>query len=732
VHYDAEHEDHLADAHPTTIALAAALQGIDRSGDFCAEGVVGGVLPRVDVEGFGPVPFPFPPALLDALASRATPAPYGRGVDTLVDPEVRRCLQIEADNLDLPERVWGPLLSRLTAAAAEELGVPGPVDAELYKLLIYQQGDFFLPHRDSEKVPGMFGTMVVVLPSAFEGGELAVDHGGERRVLSLGAEHVDELTWAAFYADCTHELRPLTSGLRLALVFNLARQEAVAPPARREAVAMIREHLAACFDEAAPTKLVCVLEHHYTEAGLAWSDLKGPDAGRALALREAACHEALTAHLGAVSLTESWSADQVCFPDWGEYTEPGPDDVELYELFDSDCRVEGLLDAGGRPAGVGAIPVFLEELCPPGALEGEPPDEFHFHEATGNAGGTAERTYRRAAVVLWPAERDVAVLAQAGPGVVWEALTRAESNGEEERAGALLTELANRACSVEFLRQAWERVLVGDRRELVPGLICRSVLTGGLPDQLADVVGAGLAVIGEPGGADVSGTLASAVRQHRHEPCEAAKLLDVARSAGVSLDALAGGLGALRTLLQDVPRFRVRWSGRSLVALLRVALAVDQRRVVEPVVASVGFDELLVPAVVALVQEQTLGPDDEWSLMVRDRVQARASEELTPPADESREPPQTCACRHCQALGEFLRSPDRTSWTYPVRKEIRRHLYKVVEDERLDGKAHTLRTGRPYKWVVEKTDARFQARVAERSVDLETLEALGAGRAVGE
>src|SRR4051812_21334975 len=41
------------------------------------------------------------------------------------------------------------------------------------------------------------------------------------------------------------------------------------------------------------------------------------------------------------------------------------------------------------------------------------PNEEHFH-VTGNEGASFERTYRRAALVLWPSERIFAVLSQAG------------------------------------------------------------------------------------------------------------------------------------------------------------------------------------------------------------------------------------------------------------------------------------------------------------------------------
>lgn len=42
------------------------------------------------------------------------------------------------------------------------------------------------------------------------------------------------------------------------------------------------------------------------------------------------------------------------------------------------------------------------------------PDEEEFHEATGNEGASFDRTYRRAALVVWPRERVLSVMNQAG------------------------------------------------------------------------------------------------------------------------------------------------------------------------------------------------------------------------------------------------------------------------------------------------------------------------------
>lgn len=46
------------------------------------------------------------------------------------------------------------------------------VKANLYKLLIYNKGSFFLSHKDTEKEDKMFGTLVVNLPSSHLGGDL--------------------------------------------------------------------------------------------------------------------------------------------------------------------------------------------------------------------------------------------------------------------------------------------------------------------------------------------------------------------------------------------------------------------------------------------------------------------------------------------------------------------------------------------------------------------------------
>jgi hypothetical protein len=62
--------------------------------------------------------------------------------------------------------------------------------------------------------------LVVCLPCAHTGGELAVRHDG-REVTFDWSKDAKHIQWAAFYSDCEHEVLPVTSGYRVTLTYNL-------------------------------------------------------------------------------------------------------------------------------------------------------------------------------------------------------------------------------------------------------------------------------------------------------------------------------------------------------------------------------------------------------------------------------------------------------------------------------------------------------------------------------
>lgn len=112
----------------------------------------------------------------------------------------------------------------IVASVHQQLFLPGTpldVNAELYKLLLYEEGAYFKPHLDSEKTPGMFGTLVVCLPSSHQGGELVLRHDGKTVMFDTSVTSEFEVSFAAWYSDVLHEVKPVTSGHRLVLTYNL-------------------------------------------------------------------------------------------------------------------------------------------------------------------------------------------------------------------------------------------------------------------------------------------------------------------------------------------------------------------------------------------------------------------------------------------------------------------------------------------------------------------------------
>ena len=284
----------------------------------------------------------------------------------------------------------------------------------------------------------MFATMVLVLPSTQGGGELVVKHAGRETALDLHPEEPSEIGFAGFYADCVHELRPVTTGFRVTLVYNLRfadkSRPLTAPDYRGEQarVAEVLRTWASAEDE--PDKLILPLEHAYTPAELSFGALKGADAGVASVLVKAAAEADCDLHLALVSIEESGSAEHTGYygrRGWGRDEES--ESFEVAEVFDRALILSEWRRPDGGEAGFDDFPFTEDELCPEDAFEDLAPDDEHFHEATGNEGASFERTYRRAGFVLWPAARRLAVLNQAGLGTTLPYLENLTARWEAER-----------------------------------------------------------------------------------------------------------------------------------------------------------------------------------------------------------------------------------------------------------------------------------------------------------
>lgn len=420
-----------------THELAFILSTVACHGNYYASGSAEIAMPALEVDGVGRISLPLLPVQAEQLIAVATRSPYGRGEQTLLDTAVRKTWQIPSEQVRLSGRSWPGALAAIVTRAASGLGVTGPVVAELYKLLVYDAGSFFVEHRDTEKSSGMFASLVLVLPSTCRGGELIVRHQGQEVCLDLNGNEPSDVSYAAFYADCVHEVRPVTEGYRLTLIYNLLRGDGERPPTfnahteQSEAIAALLGEWARnknAGNDETPEKLIYPLEHAYTPAELAFDALKNADAAAAAILAPAALAADCELHLALVSIEESGSAEHDYAPrrrgrwyrnddDDDDDDDSRDDDFEIGEIFERNLTVAHWRTTDGTHAAIGALPFLEEELCPPDAFDEMAPDQQHFHEATGNEGASFERSYQRAALVLWPRARKLAVLNQAGLAV---------------------------------------------------------------------------------------------------------------------------------------------------------------------------------------------------------------------------------------------------------------------------------------------------------------------------
>ncbi len=728
--------------------LPSLLAKLERPGDFWGRGTIELPVVRLNVDGVGTLGLPLPSLQAQALARIATPAPYGRGPDTILDPKVRRCGQIPAEHVDTNDARWGRTLDGIVAAAAAALGVDGKVTADLYKLLVYEPGDFFAAHRDTEKVAGMFATLVVVLPSEHAGGELVVRHDGREATLDMATSDLGLAQWAAFYADCQHELRPLRSGHRISLVYNLVRAKGRPPrvPDARPDVARVATALRAwAAQPESPLKVVYPLKHQYSLAELTFGALKNEDAATADVLEMAAQEAGFILRLAMVSIEESGSAE----PIWEgrsrrRYWEHDHEESEAYEVVEVHERTQSL-DAWRRPDDspepLGRLPYDDGEVSPPGALAEEEPDEDHFHEASGNEGCSFERTYRRAALVLWPASRELAVLHQGGPEAGVAVLERL-LDAEPARAGAM----------AELVVTGWER---GDghqrgqaalRARLI-GDLARLPGTGQLERFLAEVVCAGSVDGTEteamvPALARVEPAVAGALVERLAGTCAVQRFAPVARLLAAAAASQPGATfaRAVGVAIGTMPRIgdgTYHWSDTGSEIKVRAGALVDlvgaigacsdeslARALVASVLENYGrwpMDGVVVPASLALRRSGNRAYVVAMEGLRRaalEHLRARMALSLAPPPDAMRSPDGlTCACANCTSFRAFLLHPTERAWSLKAAKDYRQHLESHIRAAGSDVDTQTSTRGSPHTLICTKNQASYEARVRQRAVD---------------
>lgn len=766
--------------------LIQALAKVDRPGEVSAAGDLPLTMPGLEVEGVGTLRLPLAETQARALIKRCRQAPYGKGAKTLVDTDVRRVWEMDPACFELTNPKWELLIESILHEVQQRLGLEErKLSAHLYKLLVYEKESFFLPHRDGEKLDGMVATLIVALPSVHEGGELVIRHEGRaHEIVFSGAASGLELSYAAFYADCQHEVNPLSSGYRLCLAYNVtlttsSGRQGLKVPAYGTMGARVAQLLGTWRERGETGKLAVTLEHRYTRDGLTLNKLKGVDRARAKVLFEAAEQAGCVAHLALVTLWQygavEYDEDDYFHSSRGQYYRRYDNDAvdgdigskhEMGEIFDTSLTANYWSDRHGDTCRFGRMELHGDEIVTNVALDTNDPSEEEFEGYTGNAGMTLARWYHRAAVLIWPQEQHFSVLCSAGTEAaiggleaMVKALKRAvrmqraaqrldclkfaqviidswalprgewfdESNGKTDRS--VFSKLLSTLDDTDLMRRFLSEVVPNDGditfpREFVK--FCRRHGLVGFEAELARVIG----TVTKMTLLRNAELLSLLCRQPDNDMDDVALCTRLCERAVLSLERFDSQDTEDQGQAQELDRTAL------LCALVNAMLDVDAegplRKVINHTLAQRGKYELTRNHLATIFKlESRLGtrsPSSEaiacWLSTCRRELQERTAKAPQAPTDYQRDDKLSCNCPDCQVLSRFLANPVERECRMPLNKERRRHLHQIIDGNRCDLTHVTERQGRPYTLVCRKTTASYERACATFERDKRNLSRL--------
>ncbi|MDP1697656.1 MAG: hypothetical protein Q8L45_07730 [Xanthomonadaceae bacterium] len=584
----------MQSAPPEWSALATLLADVRRPGDYVASGRIETPMPSLHVDGVGRISFPVPAVQARALIEHAERAPYGRGAATVHDERVRRVWQVTPNRIQLTGKAWAASLAGIVSQVAEGLGCQGiAVGAELYKLLIYETGDFFVAHRDQ--------------------------------------------------AD-----------------------------------------------------------------------------------------------------------DQ---------------DFEIGEVFDHHRYLGPWRDRDDQPVEFGRIALEDDELLPADALADEEPDDVHFSEATGNEGARFERTWLRAALVLWPHSRFDAVCLSAGTEAALARLhillggaDRSTHPHPHEVAAAirLIGAIAERWCPDAPAEGIHLAQLLGHAWATADAALIEHLFSGLLLARYDGLQNAAINSCAQHLERTRRRPLLSALFEHhaaaRPAACLALWLLLARANAAdpVLIDALAARLVARLAECQPdrrLPHYRFEMHTNEdgpvgdiddddtdlvapanhreqppaptmtadlvaefVITLGQCGLAAQQAQAVDGMTANphvFAAESILLPALERIAGNTPTASAALWRYC-SGHFLARSETAPQPPPDWARAADLAGHCADCQELQDFARNNQAPSHRFRLREDRRRHLETQIHSHQLDIATRTERQGSPHTLICTKTRASYE------------------------
>lgn len=227
---------------------------------------------------------PFTEYVFEKFLKKFQKSPFGRGSDTIIDENFRKSYELSSDKVHLSQEFLDVIDANILPQIQSNLCPENSfITYDFYKLVVYEKGGFFKPHKDTQRTNNHFGTLIVFLPSVYEGGDFILSHDGVTKIFnhSINDESLLDIQWVSFFTDCVHEIKPIVSGHRIALTFNLffdGEQDLKIPPLSLSN--LLQEKLDNLYlnPEVSHSTFICyLLSHDYTKSTLGPRYLKGKD-----------------------------------------------------------------------------------------------------------------------------------------------------------------------------------------------------------------------------------------------------------------------------------------------------------------------------------------------------------------------------------------------------------------------------------------------------------------------
>ncbi len=762
--------------------LSTAIGQATRSAKFCVVGCLPVADPGIEVEGLGTITLPLKPKTAKELVTRCSIAPYGKGTQTLVNKKVRNTFELDPKKFRLSD-AWNSAIADAMRPVAEQLGLPAEqLEARLYKLLVYERGGFFLLHRDSEKHDRMVASLIVVLPNRFEGGTLVVRHGAVKQTLSLDeAAGGRAPCYAAFYADCEHEVQRVTSGVRLCLAYNLVlRPKRVKPSAAANTVAsadVLAQSIGSWVARQPAKPLVFALEHHYTQRGLSLDLLKGGDRQLADLVVSAAEKMDCIVRLAQVSRHLLQFADDGSFERgyFRSYRTPRHA-IDIGETYEDDLNGTQWTDVRGRKQPWGDIAFDLSAIVSSVPIDDWKPTSEEFEGYTGNAGNTLDRWYHRSAIVIWHRDHHFDVVASSGAtdsiplfcSMAAKLARTPRKRLEEARSDCIRFARAIIAGwphhTIGFGHPATreqspyddfpEHLLTLHDRDTI-AMFLTQLAEHDPSSRLSSFVVAACREFGWSAFAQELNRLISSppnMRGRQEIPFRDVEWLSAFccdKTADSDKSALAHELCALAmerfceprpprpTYYSPHQRRETSVSETSLPLLLKALAASGRDEGLSQVINFVqespdefSLDDCQVPCLKSLIpwsQKQfgLVHPQlVSWLVSVRQKLESATTRHPVPPTDWTRPAELACQCQYCAQLKALLADPANEVGRIPAREDMRQHLISIINRHQCDVNYALERKGSPYSLVLTKTSGSFERAVKRFEANRRLLSAL--------